>query len=144
MALADQPASTIADVVHDVICGAFPALDQRFAPNPPQLAGLVRERARPEREALADLRALSTANEYRPGDLDPKQFVVDGFDSLRAELVARQDERRGGVNARFVAHLVDVTEKMRIRDCQREGIDPDLGVTPSLLRLLKQLPPMKV
>lgn len=142
IALCDKPAWAIEETVNAILRGEEEGIGTNWSPTPPALATAVRKRTEP---ILADIKALgivATAEVWteEAAAPPPEQFVIDGFADLRAGLAVDQTERAKETHARFMADLGAVNEKMRIRDCQREGIDPALGVTPTLLRLLRQQP----
>lgn len=140
-ALAGEPAWAIEETVNSVIRKEYASLDYRYAPKPATFGGLVRERTRRRREDLDDLRTLITAPVLDATVFERKQFIGDGLSDIRDEIAGRHDAAsRQAVAARFTEHLTNINERMRIRDCEREGIDPSLGVTPTLVRLLKDKP----
>lgn len=139
-ALKDKPAWAIDETVTAILRGEEPGIGKSWAPSPPALAAAVHRRLAPILTDIEGLSKVAGAAEWREEAIAPsaRQSVIDGFADLHTSIAAAETEAAKRVNSRFLSDLADIDEKLRIRDCQREGIDPALGVTPTLLRLLKQ------
>jgi hypothetical protein len=86
-ALADAPAWAVRQARLRVVSGEhIGSLDTRFAPSPPQFAGVVRGILRPLQDDLADLERISVAvAEHVPTEAE-RERVKEGFAKLRASL----------------------------------------------------------
>lgn len=84
-ALADIPAWAVARAAGDVIRGEAD-VDRRFAPTPPQIAALAREKLRPAQDDLTDLLRLEQATaDWEPTDAE-RARVAGGFECLKMDL----------------------------------------------------------
>jgi len=139
-ALHDQPTWAIESTVSAILRGQEAGVGTGWSPTPPALATAVRKRTEPILGDIRKLEAVASAGlwEDEAEPPEPKQFVIDGFADVRERIAAAEAERASESHARFLAELTAFDEKARVRECEREGVDPALGVSPSLLRLLKQ------
>ena len=91
-AVGDAPAWAVQQARLRIIRGEVGSLDTRFAPNPPQVAAIVRDLLSSLRNDLADLERLSAAVVEHVPTPEERERVVAGFDKLRKTLGAKGDD----------------------------------------------------
>lgn len=138
-ALSDKPGWAIEDTVVAIVRGEEPGMSRSYAPTPPALAAAVLRRIAPIFNDRRRLEIVAVATPYSEPP-PAKQFIIDGFDDLRHEIASKAETAARERHERFLAEMTDADERRRVIDCQREGIDPALGVTPALLRVLREKP----
>jgi hypothetical protein len=114
-ALSDAPVWAIRQARLKVISGEYVgSLDSRFAPTPPQFAGIVRSILKPLRDDLADLEKISAAVADHVPSAEERARVAQGFEDLKHSLPSGQ-KREAQTEAALAAHA-DAQLRQRLRD----------------------------
>lgn len=87
-ALHGIPAWAVDEARKAIIAGKVPDLSGVWAPTPPQLAKVARMAMERDQRVLVDLERIAAAKQFEDIDQRASRRIADGFDRLRADLIA--------------------------------------------------------
>jgi hypothetical protein len=122
-AVGDAPAWAVQQARLRIIRGEVGSLDTRFAPNPPQLAAVVRDLLSSLRNDLADLERLSAAVVEHVPTPEERARVAAKFAELKQTFPS--GAKREAQTAAAMASAADTALRQRLRDngMTEEAID---------------------
>lgn len=101
----------------------------------PMRADVVREKRVAEQLAAREAWKSATPSQSL---IEKTSAWLNRTDPKAAQLAEQTDRKTAARRAASLAEMETANRKVFLKECQRDGINPERGVSPSLLKLLEQ------
>lgn len=141
-ALADLPPWAVAEAAQRLVAGQEPRVNPAFPPAAAELRRVAEAIVQPWRDERASLSELAHAPDAKPApSVGERERIGAAFDSLTKELGTAVDMGRELARGRAkeaADRQRQRDEERRVRACEAAGVDPSLGISPSLAAKLDE------
>lgn len=133
--LSDLPLFAIEDSCQQVAKGYVDGLSPDFPPSAARLHQLALDACALLKKEMVEIHEVLTAKAHHEPTEQERERIAFGFQKLHEELSESEGVRQSS-RADSAKRIDEANRRIFMRECEHAGIDPNGGVSPSLLELI--------